>query len=105
MREEKITYILFNEREKYISLIYGKNKEEATKRLYYYQDLYEGFNLIHTIYHSNSRHSWVVDFVGYHKSHIPNSLTGHSKKELKKAVGAIRKALEEPLQFIIYKNY
>lgn len=105
MERKKVSHILFNEGEKYVAIISGKTEEEANRRRYYYQDIYDNFKTIKTITHSNSRHLWIADLLGKHKYNIPETITGYSKKEIKIIVATIRSLFKENLYFQIYKQY
>ena len=105
MERKKVSHILFNESEKYIAIISGKTEEEANKRRYYHQELYDNFKTIKTITHSNSRHLWVADLLGKHRYNIPETITGYSKKEIRVTVATIKNLFKETLYFQIYKIY
>lgn len=105
MERKKVSHILFNEGEKYVTIISGKTEEEAIKRCYYYQDIYDNFKRIKTITHSNSRHLWIANLLGKHRYNIPETITGYSKKEIKIIVATIRSLFKENLYFQIYKQY
>lgn len=105
MERKKVSYILFNEMEKYVTIISGATEEDASRRCHYYQEIYDNFKIIKTITHSNSRHLWVADLLGKHKYNIPETITGYSKKEIKIMVATIRSLFKENLYFQIYKLY
>ena len=105
MERKKVSHILFNESEKYIAIISGKTEEEANKRRYYHQELYDNFKTIKTITHSNSRHLWIADLSEKHKYNIPGTITGYSKKEIKIIIATIRNLFKEKPDFQIYKEY
>lgn len=105
MERKKVSHILFNESEKYVTIISGRTEEAATRRCYYYQDIYNGFKFIKTITHSEARHLWIADLIGKHKYNIPETITGYSKKEIKAIIKTIEDLLKENLNFQIYKNY
>ena len=105
MERKKVSNILFNESEKYVTIISGATEEEATRRCCYYLDIYDGFKIIKTITHSNSRHLWVTNLLGEHKYNIPETITGYSKKEIKMIVATIKNLFKEKLYFQIYKLY
>lgn len=105
MERKKVSHILFNEGEKYIAIISGKTEEEANKRCYCYQDIYNNFKIIKTVIHSNSRHLWIAELLGIHRENIPETITGYSKKEIKIMIAAIRNLFKEKLYFQIYKQY
>lgn len=105
MERKKVSNILFNEVEKYLTIISGKTEKEVNRRCYYYQDIYDNFKIIKTITHSNSRHLWKADLLGEHRYNIPKTITGYSKKEIKIIVATIRSLFKENLYFQIYKQY
>lgn len=105
MERKKVSHILFNESEKYIAIISGKTEEEANKRRYYYQEIYDNFKTIKTITHSNSRHLWIANLLGKHEYNIPGTITGYSKKEIKIIIATIRNLFKEKPEFQIYKEY
>lgn len=105
MERKKVSLILFNENERYITIISGKTKEEANKRCHYYQDIYAGFKTIKTITHSNARHLWIADLMGKHKYNIPEAITGYSKKEIKAIIKTIEDSLKVNLHYQICKSY
>lgn len=105
MERKKVSHILFNEGEKYVTIISGRTEKDANRRCYYYQDIYAGFKTIKTIIHSNARHLWIADLIGKHKYNIPETITGYSKKEIKTIIKTIESQLKENLNFKIYKNY
>jgi hypothetical protein len=105
MEKKKVSHILFNEIEQYVTIISGTTEEEATRRSCYYQDIYDNFKIVKTIKHSNSRHLWVADFLNKHKYNIPKVITGHSKKEIKITAATIRNLLKEKPNYQIYKLY
>ncbi len=105
MERKRVSHILFNEEEKYVTIISGRNEEEVTRRCYYYQDLYENFKTIKIITHSNSRHLWIADLLEKHRYNIPETIIGYSKKEIKTIIGIIKSLFKENINFQIYKNY
>lgn len=105
MERKEVSNILFNEGEKYITIISGKTEEEVNRRCDYYQDIYDNFKIIRTITHGKSRHLWVAELLGKHRYHIPETITGYSKKEIKTMVATIRSLFKENLYFQIYKLY
>ncbi len=105
MERKKVSHILFNESEKYIVIISGKTEEEANRRCYYYQDIYDNFKIIKTITHSNSRHLWIADLLEGYKYNIPEKITGYSKREIKTIIATIKNLFKETLYFQIYKIY
>lgn len=105
MERKKVSNILFNEGEKYLTIISGKTEEEVNRRCDYYQDIYDNFKIIKTITHGNSRHLWVAELLGKHRYHIPEKITGYSKKEIKIMIATIRSLFKENLYFQIYKLY
>lgn len=105
MERKKVSNILFSEGEKYITIISGKTEEDVNRRCDYYQYIYKDFKIIKTITHSNSRHLWVADLLGKHSCHIPEPITGYSKKEIKTMVATIRSLFKENLYFQIHKLY
>ena len=105
MERKKVSHILFNEIEPYVTIISGKTEEEAIRRCCYYQDIYDNFKIIKTITHSNSRHLWRADLLGEHKYCIPKTITGYSKKEIRIMVATIGSLFKKNLYFQIYKLY
>lgn len=102
---KKTSIILFDKYEKQVTILSGKTEEDIVKKYYYYLDIYNNFDLIKSIQHSNSRHLWIADLIEKHRHNIPEVITGYSKKEVKEMAGIIRNLLKENLHFQIYKLY
>ena len=105
MERKKVSHILFNEMEQYVTIISGATEEDAARRCHYYQDIYDNFEIIKTITHSNSRHLWVADLLGKCGYNIPRTIRGYSKKEIKIMVATIRSLFKKNFYFQIYKLY
>lgn len=105
MERKKVSNILFNEGEKYLTIISGETEEEVDRWCRCYQYLNANFKIIKTITHSNSRHLWIAELLGKHRYHIPETISGYSKKEIRIMVATIRSLFKENLYYQIYKLY
>lgn len=105
MKTKETTHILFSRFEKQVIFISGKTEKEANKKVYNFLLCYKDFEIIKTIYHSNSGHLWIGTIIGNYEYNMPSTITGHSKKEVEKTVAIIKELLKTDIKFLICKLY